>query len=111
MPLRPSHFPDSGGIFIFANGVRMEEISRFDRQVKQVKNWGADCTCLYSPYDHVDIRTVMVTWQLVDVVQFGWVFVDQLDGDTCRYMDGLCFCVCIKWFGGREVQPPDLLKH
>jgi hypothetical protein len=37
VPLRPSHFPDSGGIFIFANGVRMEEISRFDRQVKQVK--------------------------------------------------------------------------
>jgi hypothetical protein len=36
-PLRPSRFPDSGGIFIFANGVRMEEISRFDRQVKQVK--------------------------------------------------------------------------
>jgi hypothetical protein len=39
-PLRPARLPDSGGIFIFANGVRMEEISRFDRQVKQGKNLG-----------------------------------------------------------------------
>jgi hypothetical protein len=39
-PLRPARLPDSGGIFIFANGVRMEEISRFDRQVKQGKKFG-----------------------------------------------------------------------
>jgi hypothetical protein len=63
VPLRPSRFPDSGGIFIFANGVRMEEISRFDRQVKQGKIWDADCTCPYSPYGHVEGRTIMLTWQ------------------------------------------------
>jgi hypothetical protein len=62
MPLRPSRFPDSGGIFIFANGVRMEEISRFYRQVKQVKKGDADCTCPYSPYGHVEGRTIMMTW-------------------------------------------------
>jgi hypothetical protein len=72
VPLRPSRFPDSGGIFIFANGVRMEEISRFDRQVKQGKIWDADCTCPYSPYGHVEGRTLMMTWHIDDVA-----FVDQ----------------------------------
>jgi hypothetical protein len=67
VPLRPSRFPDSGGIFIFANGVRMEEISRFDRQVKQGKIWDADCTCPYSPYGHVEGRTILLTWQFDDV--------------------------------------------
>jgi hypothetical protein len=76
VPLCPSHFPDSGGIFIFANGVRMEEISRFYRQVKQVKI-GADCTCPYSPYGHVEGRTMMLTWQRGDVVHIGWLFVVQ----------------------------------
>jgi len=77
VPLRPSRLPDSGGIFIFANGVRMEEILRFDRQVKQGKIWDADCTCPYSPYDHVEGRTIMMTWHIDDVVHFGWMFVDQ----------------------------------
>jgi hypothetical protein len=77
VPLRPSRFPDSGGIFIFANGVRMEEISRFDRQVKQGKIWDADCTCPYSPYGHVEGRTIMMMWRIDDVAQFGWVFIDQ----------------------------------
>jgi hypothetical protein len=55
-PLRPSRFPDSGGIFIFSNGVRMEEISRFDRQVKQVKIWMLT----------VHVRTVRTaTWRAV----------------------------------------------
>ena len=76
VPLRPSHFPDSGGIFIFANGVRMEEISRFYRQVKQVKI-GADCTCPYSPYGHVEGRTIMMMWNIDDVAHFEWMFVDQ----------------------------------
>jgi hypothetical protein len=53
VPLRPSRLPDSGGIFTFANGVRMEEISRSVRQAKQAKIWNADCTCPYSPYGHV----------------------------------------------------------
>jgi hypothetical protein len=77
VPLRPSRFPDSGGIFTFANGVRMEEISRFDRQVKQGKIWDADCTCPYSPYGHVEGRTIMMTWHIDDVAHFGWMFVDQ----------------------------------
>jgi hypothetical protein len=40
----------------------MEEISRFYRQVKQVKI-GVDCTCPYSPYGHMEGRTMMLTWQ------------------------------------------------
>jgi hypothetical protein len=83
VPLRPSRFPDSGGIFIFANGVRMEEILRFDRQVKQVKIWDADCTCPYSPYGHVEGRTIMMTWQLADVAHFDWLFVGVYSVDTC----------------------------
>jgi hypothetical protein len=39
VPLCPSRFPDSGGIFIFANGVRMEEISQFYRQSQTGQNW------------------------------------------------------------------------
>jgi hypothetical protein len=77
VPLRPSRFPDSGGIFIFANRVRMEEISRFDRQVKQGKIWDAYCTCPYSPYRHMEGRTIMMTWHIDDVVQSGWVIIDQ----------------------------------
>jgi hypothetical protein len=42
VPLRPSHLLDSGGIFTFANGVRMEEISRSVRQAKQAKFWDAE---------------------------------------------------------------------
>jgi hypothetical protein len=42
MPLRPSRLPDSGGIFTFSNGVRMEKISRSVRKVKQAKK-GDDC--------------------------------------------------------------------
>ena len=71
--LRPSRFPDSGGIFIFANGVRMEEISRFDCQDKQGKIWDADYTCPYSPYSHVEGRTIMMTWQLGDMEYFSLV--------------------------------------
>jgi hypothetical protein len=37
VPLRPSRSPDSGGIFTFANGVRMEKLSRSVRRAKQVK--------------------------------------------------------------------------
>jgi hypothetical protein len=55
----------------------MEEISRFDRQAKQVKIWDADCTCPYSPYGHVEGRTIMMMWCIDDVVHFGWMFIDQ----------------------------------
>jgi hypothetical protein len=37
MPLRPSHLPDSGGIFTSSNGVRMKKISRSVRKGKQGK--------------------------------------------------------------------------
>jgi hypothetical protein len=37
VPLRPSRLPDSGGIFTFANGVRMEKLSRSVRRAKQAK--------------------------------------------------------------------------
>jgi hypothetical protein len=35
--LRPARLPDFGGIFTSSNGVRMEEISRSVRKVKQAK--------------------------------------------------------------------------
>jgi hypothetical protein len=55
-PLRPVRLPDSGGIIFSSNGVRMEEISRFDRQVKQVKIWMLT----------VHVRTVRTaTWRAV----------------------------------------------
>jgi hypothetical protein len=50
----------------------MEEISRFVRQAKQAKILGADCTCPYSPYGHVEGRTIMMTWQFDDMVHIGW---------------------------------------
>ena len=54
----------------------MEEISRFYRQVKQVKI-GADCTCPYSPYGHVEGRTMLLTWKRGDVAHIGWFFMVQ----------------------------------
>ena len=36
-PLRPSRLLDSGGIFTFSNGLRMEKIMRSVRQAKQAK--------------------------------------------------------------------------
>jgi hypothetical protein len=62
VPLRPSRLPDSSGIIFMSNGVRMEKISRSVRKAKQAKFWDADCTCPYSPYRHVSVRTVL-TWQ------------------------------------------------
>jgi hypothetical protein len=37
-PLRPSRFPDSGGIFTLSNGLRMRKLSRSDRKPKHVKS-------------------------------------------------------------------------
>jgi hypothetical protein len=51
----------------------MEEISRSVCQAKQAKIWDADCTCPYSPYGHVEGRTIMMTWQLGDVAYFSLV--------------------------------------
>jgi hypothetical protein len=85
VPLRPSHLPDSGDIFTFTNGVRMEEISRSDRQAKQVKIWDVDCTCPYSPYDHVEVRTIMLTWQREDVEYLYWTDDSESDDGTCQW--------------------------
>jgi hypothetical protein len=103
----------------------MEEISRFDRQVKQGKIWDADCTCPYSPYGHVEGRTIMVMWQLDDVAYLYWLIVVQLDVDTChigskwhegtwpntwapRVPRGLDYIGYVKINGGHGVRPPDL---
>jgi hypothetical protein len=61
----------------------MEEISRSVRQAKQAKIWDADCTCPYSPYGHVEGRTIMMTWQVEDVAHSYWLMVVQSDVDTC----------------------------
>jgi hypothetical protein len=42
VPLRPSRSLDSDGIFTFANGVRMEKLSRSVRRAKQEKKKDAD---------------------------------------------------------------------
>jgi hypothetical protein len=62
-PLRPSRFPDSGGIFTLSNGVRMEKISHSVCQAKQAKFLDADCTCPYSLY-RTRGRSVQDTWWL-----------------------------------------------
>jgi hypothetical protein len=80
VPLRLSRLPDSGGIFTFSNGVRMEEISRSVRQAKQAKILDVDCTCPYSLYS--DVAGSYRPYG-DDVVVFYWLVVGVLDGDTC----------------------------
>jgi hypothetical protein len=127
MPLRPSRLPDSDGIFTFSNGVRVEKLSRFVRQGKQVKIWDADCTCPYSLYGHVEGRTIMVMWQFDDMVYLYWMVVAQWSvdmchlqpikfghvaqpiGATCHCVIGLYGCIYVKFIWGvRGVRPPDL---
>ena len=67
----------------------MEEISRFYRQVKQVKI-GADCTCPYSPYGHVEGRTIMLTWQRGDVVHLDLMVFGEYGVDTWHYGSIMC---------------------
>ena len=38
MPLRPSRLPNSSGIFTLSNGLRMRNLSHFDRKPKQGKS-------------------------------------------------------------------------
>jgi hypothetical protein len=77
VPLRPYRLPDSGGIFTFANGVRMKELSRSVRQAKQAKFWDADCTCPYSD--------VAGPYRLYgdDMAHIGWLVFGELGEDTC----------------------------
>jgi hypothetical protein len=104
VPLRPSRLPDSGGIFTFSNGVRMEKISRSVRQAKQAKILDADCTCPYSLYGDVagPYRPYTeVMWQLligrslastVLTCVIRWPImgghVAQSKGATCRSLVG-----------------------
>jgi hypothetical protein len=80
IPLRLSHLPDSGGIFTFSNGFRMEEISRSVRQAKQAKILDVDCTCPYSLYGDV-VRPYRPYND--DVVVVYWLVAGILDGDMC----------------------------
>jgi hypothetical protein len=90
VPLRPSRLPDSGGIFTFSNGVRMEKISRSVRQAKQAKFLDADCTCPYSPYSPYDDVAGPYRLYNDDVAVFYWLIVGESGGDTCP-VDG-------KWY-------------
>jgi hypothetical protein len=74
----------------------MEEISRSVRQAKQAKIWDADCTCPYSPYGHVEGRTIMMMWQFDDVAYFYWTVVGECCVDTCHYMVGSYVYVYVK---------------
>jgi hypothetical protein len=94
-PLRPARLPDSGGIFFCERSPYGGDIA-FDRKVKQEKKLGADCTCPYSPYGHVEGRTILLTWQFDDVVIVGWMFVSELEIDTCPLWPIRC---------GRVAQP------
>jgi hypothetical protein len=59
VPLRPSRLPDSSGIFTFANGVRMEKLSRSVRRAKQVKK-----RMLTGQVRTADVaEAVQLTWQ------------------------------------------------
>jgi hypothetical protein len=62
MPLHPSRLPDSGGIFTFSNGLRMEKISHSVRKVKQAKQ-------LLTMQSIQSVRSLtwhvrMLTWQV-----------------------------------------------
>jgi hypothetical protein len=84
VPLCPSRLPDSGGIFTFSNGVRMEEISRSIRQDKQAKFWDADCTCPYSLYSDVE-RPYRPYGD--DMAVVGWLIFGKSMDDTCPVID------------------------
>ena len=80
VPLRPSRLPDSGGIFTFANGVRMEEISRSVHQAKQAKFLDADCICPLSPYG--DVAGPYRPYG-DDMVVVDWLVSGESVDDTC----------------------------
>jgi hypothetical protein len=70
----------------------MEEISRSVRQAKQVKFWGVDCTCLYSPYSpYGDVAGLYRPYR-GGVATAGWLFVGEYGDDTCR--------IDSKWYEG-----------
>ena len=125
VPLRPSRLPDSSGIFTFANGVRMEEISRSVRQAKQAKIWDVDCTCPYSlyvhvagPYHHDDVAGGRrCAFLLVGGCPIGWWRVSFIANNVRTsgpthwrhvslyfYLNWLCKII----WGVRGVRPPDL---
>jgi hypothetical protein len=62
----------------------MLEISRYVHQDKQEKNWDVDCTCSYNPYGHVEGHTIMMMWQVGDMVHFHWTVVGKCGVDVCH---------------------------
>jgi hypothetical protein len=103
VPLRPSHLPDSGGIFTLSNGLRMEKISCFVRKVKQAKQmltmqyvqsvrmltWQVrTATCGRSIQRHV-VAPGNDTWHadLVDLA-YGWTYPEVTHVTTERVTRG-----------------------
>jgi hypothetical protein len=80
IPLRLSRLLDSGGIFTFSNGVRMEEISQSVHQAKQAKFLDADCTYPYSPYG--DVAGPYRSYS-DDVAVVYCLVAGESGGDTC----------------------------
>jgi hypothetical protein len=77
VPLRLSRLPDSGGIFTFSNGVRMEKISRSVRRAKHGIFFYADCTCPYRLHEsHVAVDVAG------DMEIFDWLTLEKYYGDT-----------------------------
>jgi hypothetical protein len=64
-------------VYLFS---RMESVWRRYRDFtveSKRSNLGVDCTCPYSPYGHVEGRTISLTWQLDDMAHFGWLIFVQ----------------------------------
>jgi hypothetical protein len=67
VPLRPSRLPDSGGIIFIVKRSPYGEDIAFCPPSQTGKILDADCTCPYSPYRHVSVRTADVACPYGDV--------------------------------------------
>jgi hypothetical protein len=74
-------------VYLFS---RMESVWRryrdFTAKSNREKFWDADCTCPYSPYGHVEGRTIMMMWQRDDVAHLYWTVVSESGADTCLFI-------------------------
>ena len=71
-------------VYLFS---RMESVWRIYRDFiteSKRSKLGADCTCPYSPYGHVENRTITLTWQRSDVACLYWLIIGELSVDTCH---------------------------
>jgi hypothetical protein len=65
MPLCLSHLPNSGSIFTLSNGLRMQNLSRSDRQPKLVKSQRSTGQKVNA--DDINMLTVQkMTWHSLD---------------------------------------------